>query len=236
MNNLCPHPVGQLLWLGRTPRAGSRALGHGYKGGGDLRDIHVVDFKTKSGRRYGFYVVVCEPSSAEYYLLSFDVKASRGSFKKEYSRASEEARWLLCAGVDLSTYICKSRVSAELLAEAVVGMFGDSVKRIELCPVKADDDAENEITERLEEVRRKLVEEIEGKVLRCRNWTRSVRRRFKERVDRLRAIDANLADVIELKLRKCLENISHWESPGGSTMTRIPGTYWDVRGQHGEPI
>jgi uncharacterized protein YnzC (UPF0291/DUF896 family) len=213
MNNLCPHPVGQLLWLGRTPRAGSRALGHGYKGGGDLRDIHVVDFKTKSGRRYGFYVVVCEPSSAEYYLLSFDVKASRGSFKKEYSRASEEARWLLCAGVDLSTYICKSRVSAELLAEAVVGMFGDSVKRIELCPVKADDD-ENEITERLEEVRRRLVEEIEGKALQCRNWTRSVRRRFKERVERLRAVDASLADIIELKLRECLRTLVIVDPPG----------------------
>jgi uncharacterized protein YnzC (UPF0291/DUF896 family) len=214
MNNLCPHPVGQLLWLGRTPRAGSRALGHGYKGGGDLRDIHVVDFKTKSGRRYGFYVVVCEPSNAKYYLLSFDVKAPRGSFKKEYSKASEEARWLLCAGVDLSTYICKSRVSAELLAEVVVDMFGDSVKRIELCPVKADDD--NEITERLEEVRRKLVEEIEGKTLQCRNWTKSVRRRFKERVDRLRAIDANLADVIELKLRKCFENTVMASPPGDS--------------------
>ncbi len=232
MINLCPHPVGQLLWLGRTPRAGSRALGHGYKGGGELRDIHVVDFKTRAGRRYGFYVVVCEPSSAEYYLLSFDVRAPRGSFKKEYSRASEEARWLLCAGVDLSTYICKSRVSAELLAETVVGMFGDSVKRVELCPVKADDD--NEITERLEEVRRRLVEEIEGKALQCRNWTRSVRKRFKERVDRLRAIDANLADVIELKLRKCLGNTSHWESSGGFTMTRIPGTYWDV-GHVGSP-
>jgi hypothetical protein len=220
MNSLCPYPIGQLLWLGRTPRAGSRALGHGYKGGGDLRDIHVVDFKTKSGRRYGFYVVVCEPPSAKYYLLSFDVKAPRGSYKKEYSKASEEARWLLCAGVDLSTYICKSRVSAELLAEAVVGMFGDSVKRMELCPVKADDD--NEITERLEEVRRKLVEEIEGKALQCRNWIRSVRRRFKEKVDRLRAVDVSLANVVELKLRECFENISHGGSPGRSSMTSAP--------------
>jgi uncharacterized protein YnzC (UPF0291/DUF896 family) len=217
--------VGQLLWLGRTPRAGSRALGHGYKGGGDLRDIHVVDFKTKSGRRYGFYVVVCEPSSTEYYLLSFDVKAPRGSFKKEYSKVSEEARWLLCAGVDLSTYICKSRVSAELLAEAVVGMFGDSVRRVELCPVEADDDdARNEIAERLEEVRRRLVEEIESRALQCRNWTRSVRRKFKEKVERLKAIDASLADTIELKLRECFENTSHCGSPRGSTMTRLPGT------------
>jgi hypothetical protein len=225
MNSLCPYPIGQLLWLGRTPRAGSKALGHGYKGGGDLRDVHAVDFKTKSGRRYGFYVVVCEPSSAKYCLLSFDVKAPRGSFKKEYSKASEEARWLLCAGVDLSTYICKSRVSAELLAEAVVGMFGDNVKRMELCPVKADDDVENEIAERLEEVRRKLVEEIEGKALQCRNWTKSVRRRFKEKVDRLRAVDVSLANVIELKLRECFENISHGGSPGGSSMTSVPDIY-----------
>jgi uncharacterized protein YnzC (UPF0291/DUF896 family) len=202
-----------------------------------LRDVHVVGFKTRAGRRHGFYVTVCEPANAEYYLLSFDVRAPRGSFKKEYSKISEEALWLLCARIDLSTYVCKSRVSAELLAGAVARVFGDSVKRVELCPVEADDDdARNEIAESLEEARMRLVEEIEGKTLQCRNWTKSVRRRFKERVDRLRAIDANLADVIELKLRKCLENISHWESPGGSTMTRIPGTYWDVRGQHGEPI
>jgi hypothetical protein len=32
MNNLCPHSVGQRLWFGRTPSAGSRALGHDYKG------------------------------------------------------------------------------------------------------------------------------------------------------------------------------------------------------------
>jgi ribosome recycling factor len=69
------------------------------------------------------------------------------------------------------------------------------VIKVELYPVKADDDAENEIAESLEEVRGRLVEEIEGKALQCRNWTRSVRRRFKEKVERLRAIDVNLADV-----------------------------------------
>jgi uncharacterized protein YnzC (UPF0291/DUF896 family) len=201
--------MGQRLWFGITPSAGSRALGHGYKGEDELRDVHAVGFKTKAGRRWGFYVTVCGPANAEYYLLSFDVRAPRGSFKKEYSKVSEEALWLLCVKVDLSTYICKSRVSAELLAETVVGVFGGSVKRVELCPVKADGDAENEIAERLEEVRRRLVEEIEDKALRCRNWTRSVRGRFKERVDRLRAVDANLADVIELKLGKCFENTSH---------------------------
>jgi hypothetical protein len=85
-------------------------------------------------------------------------------------KVSEEALWLLCVKVDLSTYICKSRVSAELLAEAIASVFSDSIKRIELRPVKADDDVE--IAERLEEVRRRLVEEIEGKALQCRNWTR----------------------------------------------------------------
>jgi uncharacterized protein YnzC (UPF0291/DUF896 family) len=216
MINLCPHPIGRMLWFGITPSAGSRVLGHGYKGEDELRDVHAVRFKTKAGRRWGFYVTVCGPANAEYYLLSFDVRAPRGSFKKEYSKVSEEALWLLCIKVDLSTYICKSRVSAELLAEAVVGVFGDSVKRVELCPVRADGDAENEIAERLEEVRRRLVEEIENKALRCRNWTRSVRGRFKERVDRLRAVDANLADVIELKLGKCFENTSHWSPPEDS--------------------
>jgi uncharacterized protein YnzC (UPF0291/DUF896 family) len=180
-------------------------LGHDYKGVGELRDVHAVEFKTKAGRRYGLYVTVCEPSNAEYYLLSFDVKALRGSFKKEYSKISEEALWMLCVKVDLSTYICKSKMSAELLAGAVARVFGSSVKRVELCPVKADDDAGNEIAERLEETRMRLLEEIEGKALQCRNWARSVRRRFKERVDRLRAIDVSLADVIELKLRKCFE-------------------------------
>jgi hypothetical protein len=206
MNSLCPYSVGQRLWLGKTPRAGSRALGHGYKGEDELRDVHAVEFKTKAGRKQGFYVKVCEPGNATYYLVSFDVRAPRGSFKKEYSKISEEALWLLCAKVDLSTYICKSRVSAELLAEVVVGVFSDSVKGIELCPVEADDgEAENEIAERLEEARRRLLEEIEGRALQCRNWTRSVRRRFMERVERLRAVDANLAGVIELKLRKCFE-------------------------------
>jgi uncharacterized protein YnzC (UPF0291/DUF896 family) len=117
-------------------------------------------------------------------------------------KVSEEALWLLCVKVDLSTYICKSRVSAELLAEAIASVFSDSIKRIELRPVKADDDVENEIAERLEEVRRRLVEEIEGKALQCRNWTRSVRRRFKEKVERLKAIEASLANVTELKLRE----------------------------------
>jgi uncharacterized protein YnzC (UPF0291/DUF896 family) len=234
MINPCPYPMGQRLWFGITPSAGSRALGRDYKGGDELRDVHAVKFKTRAGRRWGFYVTVCEPANAEYYLLSFDVRAPRGSFKKEYSKVSEEALWLLCVKVDLSTYICKSRVSAELLAEAVVGMFGDSVKRIELCPVK-EDDAENEITERLKEARMRLLEEIEGKALQCRNWIRSVRRRFKERVDRLRVVDANLADVIELKLGKCFENISHWESPGGFTMKRLPGNCLDVESSHGEP-
>ena len=146
-------------------------------------------------------------------------------------KVSEEALWLLCVRVDLSTYICKSRVSAELLAEAIASVFSDSIKRIELRPVKADDDVENEIAERLEEVRRRLVEEIEGKALQCRNWTRSVRRRFKEKVERLKAIEASLANVIELKLRewRIFENTSHGRSPRGFTMTRLLGTYWDVR-------
>jgi hypothetical protein len=73
MNNLCPYPVGQRLWFCRTPSAGSRALGHGYKGEGELRGVHAVEFKTRAGRRRSFYVTVCDPTSAELYLLSFDV-------------------------------------------------------------------------------------------------------------------------------------------------------------------
>jgi len=82
MINLCPHPIGRMLWFGITPSAGSRALGHGYKGEDELRDVHAVGFKTKAGRRWGFYVTVCGPANAEYYLLSFDVRAPRGSFKR----------------------------------------------------------------------------------------------------------------------------------------------------------
>jgi hypothetical protein len=121
MNNLCPYPVSQRLWFGRTPSAGSRALGHGYKG--ELRGVHAVGFKIRAGRRRGFYVTVWYPIGAELYLLSFDVRAPRGSFKKEYSKVSEEALWLLCVKVDLSTYICKSRISAEFLAEAIASVF-----------------------------------------------------------------------------------------------------------------
>jgi hypothetical protein len=205
MNNLCPHPVGQRLWLGRTPRAGSRALGHDYKGEDELRDVHAVEFKTKAGREQGFYIKVCEPSRAEYYLLSFDARAPRGVFKKEYSKIVNEAKWMLCANVDRSTYICRSRASVEALYEVVLGVFGGSVRKAILCPVRPDSDHDRGWIEGLLEEVRRLLEEIEGRALQCRNWTSSVRRRFEERVERLRAVDASLADVIELKLRECFE-------------------------------
>jgi hypothetical protein len=65
--NPCKHATASLLvlnlverceglWFGRTPSAGSGALGHGYKGEGELRDVHAVGFKTRAGRRRGFYL------------------------------------------------------------------------------------------------------------------------------------------------------------------------------------
>jgi hypothetical protein len=221
MNSLCPYPVGQRLWFGRTPGAGSRALGHDYKGEGELRDVHAVGFKTKAGRKWGFYVTVCEPGDAEFYLVSFDVRAPRGSFKKEYSKVSEEALWLLCVNVDRSTYVCKTRVSAEMLVEVIAGLFEGSIKNIMLCPVKPDSDHDRGGIESLiEEVRRGL-EEVTGRIsTRCHKWTLKVRRRFKERVERLRAVDASLADIIELKLGECLEYTSHGGSTRGSSMVR----------------
>jgi hypothetical protein len=226
MNSLCPYPVGQRLWFGRTPGAGSRALGHDYKGEGELRDVHAVGFKTKAGRKWGFYVTVCEPGDAEFYLVSFDVRAPRGSFKKEYSKVSEEALWLLCVNVDRSTYVCKTRASAEMLVEVIAGLFEGYIKNIMLCPVKPDNDHDRGgIENLLEEVRSRLEEVADRISRRCRKWTRSVRRRFKEKVERLRVVDASLAEIIELKLKECFENTSHGESAGGSAMKRLPGTY-----------
>jgi hypothetical protein len=226
MNNLCPHPIGQRLWLGRTPRAGSRALGHGYKGEGELRDAHAVEFKTKAGREQGFYVKVCEPSNAELYLVSFDVRAPRGSFKKEYSKIVDEAWWLLCANVDRSTYVCKSRASAEMLVEVVGGLFGGYIKNIVLCPVRPDSDHDRGgIESLLEEVRRGLEEVADRISRRCRKWTLKVRRKFMERIQRLRAIDSSLADDIELRLRECFGYISNGGSAGGSSMIRRGGLW-----------
>jgi hypothetical protein len=224
MNNLCPHSVGQRLWFGRTPSAGSRALGHDYKSEGELRDVHVVDFKTKAGRRYGFYVTVCEPSDATYYLVSFDVTAPRGSFKREYSEVANEAEWLLCANVDRSTYICRARVSAEMLVEVITGLFEGYIKNIMLCPVRPDSDRDRGgIENLLEEVRRGLEEVADRISRRCRKWTLKVRRKFKERVDRLKAVDASLANTIKLKLRECFEYTSHGGSTRGSSMIRGSG-------------
>jgi hypothetical protein len=221
MINPCPYPVGQRLWFGMTPSAGSRALGRDYKGEGELRDVHAVEFKTKAGRRWGFYVTVCEPGDAEFYLVSFDVRAHRGSFKKEYSEIANEAEWLLCVNVDRSTYICRARVSAEMLVEVITGVFEGYIKNIVLCPVRPDGDHDRGgIESLLEEVRRGL-EEVAGRIsTRCRKWTLKVRRRFMERVDRLKAVDASLADTIKLKLGECLEYTSHGGSARGSSMVR----------------
>jgi len=226
MNSLCPYPVGQRLWFGRTPSAGSRALGRDYKGEGELRDVHAVGFKTKAGRRWGFYVAVCEPGGAEFYLISFDVRAPRGSFKKEYSEIANEADWLLCADVDRSTYVCRARASAEMLVEAITGLFEGYIKNIVLCPVKPDSDHDRGgIESLLEEVRRGLEEVADRISRRCRNWTLKVRRKFMERVERLRAVDASLADTIKSKLKECFEYTSHGGSSRGSSMVRGGGLW-----------
>jgi hypothetical protein len=226
MNVLCPCPPGSGLWEGRTPKSGSRALGHWYKGEGDMRDIHCVEFPTKAGRELGDYFIVSEPGDAEYFIVSFDVEAPPGAFKKECSKVREEALWLLCAKPEYyeSTYICRSRVSAELLYNIVVDMLGDSLRKIALCPVKpSTNEYRMKVEELLDNVRNVLLRMVEESVARCHRWTGKARSRFKERVKRLRAVDASLADTIELVMGECFENTSHRGSPGGSTMTRLPG-------------
>jgi hypothetical protein len=226
MNSLCPYPVGQRLWFGRTPGAGSRALGHDYKGEGELRDVHAVGFKTKAGRRWGFYVTVCDPNSAEFYLVSFDVRTSRGGFKKEYSKVVGEAKWLLCANVDRSTYICKSKASAETLYEMVVSAFRGHVRNVILCPVKPDgDDDRVKVEDLLEDVRRQLVEEAKKATRRCVKWILGARCRFKAKLDRLRGINGSLAESLESMLRDCLEYINHGGSSRGSSMVKGGGLW-----------
>jgi hypothetical protein len=235
MNSLCSYSIGQRLWFGRTPSAGSRALGRDYKSEDDLRDVHAVEFKTKVGRKQGFYVKVCEPDDATYYLISFDVRAPRGSFKREYSKIVDEAKWLLCANVDRSTYICRSRASAEMLVEAVTGLFEGYIKNIMLCPVRPDSDHDRvRIDDLLEDVRRQLVEEVEEAARRCTKWTLGARRRFKAKLDRLKSIDESIAESLESMLRDCLEYINHCGSAWGSSMVRLPGNRLDSEGSHGE--
>jgi hypothetical protein len=229
MNSLCPYPVGQRLWFGRTPNAGSRALGHDYKGESELRDVHAVGFKTKAGRRWGFYVTVCDPNSAELYLVSFDVRTPRGGFKKEYSKVVGEARWLLCANVDRSTYICRAKASAETLYEVVVSVFEGHVRSVILCPVKPDgDDDRVRVEDLLEDVSRQLVEEVEKATRRCVKWILGARRRFKAKLDRLKSIDGSLAESLESRLRDCLKYINHGGSTRGSSMVRLPGNRLDT--------
>jgi len=226
MNSLCPYPVGRMLWFGRTPSAGSRALGRDYKRGDELRDVHVVEFKTNAGRKRGFYVKVCEPGDAEFYLVSFDVRAPRGSFKREYSKIADEARWLLCANVDRSTYVCRARASAEMLVEVITGLFEGYIKNIMLCPVRPDSDRERGwIESLLEEVRSQLVEEVGKAARRCTRWTQDARRRFKAKLDRLKSIDGSLAENLESKFRDCLGYINHGGSTWGSSMVR-GGRLW----------
>lgn len=155
--------------------------------------------------------IVSEPGSAEYFIVSFDVEAPPGSFKKEYSRVKKEALWLLCAKPDYyqSTYVCRSRVSAELLRNIVVDVFGGNLRKIALCSVKP---STNEYKAK--------VEESTG---RCRRWTLKVRRRFTERVEKLKAVDAGLADTIKSKSEECFEYTSHGGSTRGSSMVRGGG-------------
>jgi hypothetical protein len=223
-----------MLWEGWTPKLGSRALGHGYKGEGDIRDVHCASFPTKAGRKLGDYFIVSEPGEAEYYVVSFDVEAPPGSFKREYSEVVGEALWLLCAKPDhyRSTYVCKSRVSAEFLASTITSIFGDSLRRMVLCPVKPNSlEHRLKVEKLLDNTRAELLRKVEEALERCRNWTRKAKSKFMDRVRRLKMVDASLADTIEMKLREC-----HGGSPGGFTMTRLSGTYWDVRGRYGEPI
>jgi hypothetical protein len=226
MNNLCPYPPGIGLWEGRTPKSGSRALGHWYKGESDLRDIHFVEFPTKAGRRHGDYFIVSEPSDAEYFIVSFDVEAPPGSFKKEYSRVKEEALWLLCTKPEYyqSTYVCKSRVSAKLLYNIVIDIFGGSLRRIVLCPVKPNSlEHRLKVEKLLNNTKAELLRKVEEALERCRKWTRRARSRFMERIQRLRAIDPSLADNIELRLRECFAYTSNGGSTRGSSMMRGGG-------------
>jgi hypothetical protein len=232
MNSRCPCPPGSMIWEGKTPKPGSRALGHDYKDEGYMRDIHCVEFSTKAGRKHGDYFVVSEPGGAEYYVVSFDVEALPGSFKKEYSRVREEALWLLCAKPEYyqSTYVCRSRVSAELLASTITSIFGDSLRRIAVCPVKPNSlEHRLKVENLLDNARAELLRRVEEALERCRKWTRRAKSKFMDRVRRLRMVDASLADIIEQKLRECSENTSHGRSTRGSSMVRLPGTYRDVR-------
>ena len=239
MNSGCPCSPGSMLWEGKTPKPGSRALGHDYKDESYMRDIHCVGFSTKAGRRHGDYFMVSEPGGAEYYVVSFDVEAPPGSFKKEYTMVKEEALWLLCAKPPeyyRSTYICRSRVSAELLYNIVIDIFGDSLRRMVLCPVKPNSlEHRLKVEKLLDNARAELLRKVEEALERCRKWTRKAKSRFMDRIRRLRVVDASLADTIELKLKECYGNTSHGGSSRGFTMTGLPGTYWDVKGQYGEP-
>jgi hypothetical protein len=217
-----------MLWEGWTPRSGSRALGHGYKGGGDIRDVHCANFPTKAGRKLGDYFVVSEPGEAEYYVVTFDVEAPPGSFKREYSEVVGEALWLLCAKPDhyRSTYVCKSRVSAELLASTITSIFGDSLRRIALCPVKPNSlEHRSKVEKLLNNTRAELMRRVEEALERCRKWTRRAKSKFMDRVRRLKMVDASLADIIESKLGECLEYTSHGGSTRGSSMVRGGGLW-----------
>jgi hypothetical protein len=215
-----------MIWEGWTPKPGSRALGHGYKGGGDIRDVHCASFPTKAGRRLGDYFVVSEPGEAEYFVVSFDVEAPPGSFKKEYSKVREEALWLLCAKPEYyqSTYICRSRVSAELLYNVVVRVFGGSLRVVAVCPVRpSTNEYRLSVEEILEDARSLLLQKVGDSMGRCKKWTRRARSRFMERVERLRAIDSSLADDIELRLRGCFEYTGNGGSTRGSSMMKGGG-------------
>ncbi len=222
MSNPCPCPPGSMLWEGWIPRSGSRALGHDYKDESCMRDIHCFEFMTKAGRRSGDYFIVSEPGEAGYYLVSFDVEAPPGSFKREYSEVRDEASWL-CAKPDnyRSTYVCRSEISAELLASTIASIFGDSLRRIALCPVKPNGlEHKLKVEKLLNNTRAELLRRVEEALERCRTWTRRARSRFMDRVRRLRVIDASLADDIELRLRECFEYTSNGESSRGSSMVR----------------
>jgi hypothetical protein len=232
MSNLCPCPSGSMIWEGKTPKPGSRALGHDYKDESCMRDIHCVEFSTKAGRKHGDYFVVSEPGDAECFVVSFDVEAPPGSFKKEYSRVREEALWLLCAKPEYyqSAYVCRSRVSAELLYNIVTDIFGGSLRRMALCPVKPNSlEHRLKVEELLYNARAELLRRVEEALERCKKWTKRAKSKFMDRVRRLRMVDANLADIIKLKLREYLEYTNHGGSTRRSSMVRLPGTYRDVR-------
>jgi hypothetical protein len=97
---------------------------------------------------------------------------------------------------------------------------------VAVCPVRpSTNEYKVKIEELLENVKGTLMRRVEESIERCRKWTEKVRSRFKERIKKLRAVDANLANTIELKLKECFEYTNHGGSARGSSMVRGGGLW-----------